>query len=156
MEPETPAGDRSANPVAGLVPCLWLSTQWLADKNVGKLFATQFDQKRLSLCPTSGSSKRWRGRQARRGGIPRADGNLAAAIWMNHRCEAVKYWEIIADNLSKDGCSWDYCSTVNRSGEVLFWVDAHRDDGQRFIVQLYEILKAFLELENAIQNEVRR
>jgi hypothetical protein len=33
---------------------------------------------------------------------------------------------------------------------VIFVVDAHRDDGKRFIVGAKEILTAFLELERAI------
>ncbi len=59
----------------------------------------------------------------------------------------MKYWEIIANNLSKRGWSWGYCSTINRRGKILYCVDAHRDDGRRFIMQSDELLTAFLELE---------
>ena len=58
----------------------------------------------------------------------------------------MKYWEIVADKLSAAGWSWAYCSAVTRDG----WrrvVDAHRDDGRRYIVHSDELLSAFLELE---------
>jgi hypothetical protein len=49
----------------------------------------------------------------------------------------VKYWEIIADNLSKAGWSWGYVSTLDASGQTMWIVEAHRD-GQRFIVHADE------------------
>jgi hypothetical protein len=55
----------------------------------------------------------------------------------------MKYWEIIADKLSAAGWSWGYCSAVTHHG----WrwiVDAHRDDGRRYIVESDELLSAFL------------
>jgi hypothetical protein len=62
----------------------------------------------------------------------------------------VKYWEIIADNLSKAGWSWGCVSTINSSGKTIFIADAHRDNGRRFIVHADEKLTAFLELERAV------
>jgi hypothetical protein len=61
----------------------------------------------------------------------------------------VKYWEIIADNLSKAGWSWSCVATVNSSGQTIFVADAHRDNGKRFIVRADEKLTAFGELESA-------
>ena len=61
-----------------------------------------------------------------------------------------KYWEIIADNLSKAGWSWGCLSAVDRDGRTIWIVDAHRDDGQRFVVHADEVLTAFLELERAV------
>jgi hypothetical protein len=63
----------------------------------------------------------------------------------------VKYWEIIADNLSKAGWSYGYVSAVDAEGRTIWIVDAHRDDGNRFIVHADEKRTAFLELESAIQ-----
>jgi hypothetical protein len=57
-----------------------------------------------------------------------------------------KYWEIIADNLSKAG-SWGCVSAVDSEGRTIWIVDAHRDDGKRFVVRSDEMLTAFLELE---------
>ena len=57
---------------------------------------------------------------------------------------------IIADNLSKAGSSWGCVSGVNSRGRTIFVADAHRDDGQRFIVRADEKLTAFVELESAI------
>jgi hypothetical protein len=62
----------------------------------------------------------------------------------------VKYWEIIADNLSKDGWSWGCVATVDRHGLTIFVADAHRDDNQRFVVRADEKLTAFVEIESAI------
>jgi hypothetical protein len=61
----------------------------------------------------------------------------------------VKYWEIIADNLSKAGWSWGCISAVDSRGRTIFVADAHRGDGQRFIVCADEKLTAFLEIESA-------
>jgi hypothetical protein len=62
----------------------------------------------------------------------------------------VKYWEIIADNLSRAGWSWGCVATVDREERTIWIADAHRDDGKRFIVRADEKLTAFLELERAI------
>jgi hypothetical protein len=59
-------------------------------------------------------------------------------------------WEIIADNLSKAGWSWGCVTTVDRDGRTIFVADAHRGDGQRFVVHADEKLAAFLELERAV------
>ena len=64
---------------------------------------------------------------------------------------AVKYWEIIADNLSKAGWSWGCISAVKAQGRTIWIVDAHRGDGKRFIVGADQKLTAFLELERAIR-----
>jgi hypothetical protein len=61
----------------------------------------------------------------------------------------VKYWEIVADKLSAAGWSWDYYNTVTRDGWRWF-VDVHRGDGWRYIVQSDELLTAFLELESSL------
>jgi len=62
----------------------------------------------------------------------------------------MKYWEIIADNLSKAGWSWGCISAVDSNGRTIYIADAHRDDGQRFVVHADEKATAFLELERAI------
>jgi hypothetical protein len=59
----------------------------------------------------------------------------------------VKYWEIIADNLSKAGWSLGWVSAVDSEGKTIWIVDAHRDDAKRFIVHADEKLSAFVELE---------
>ena len=64
----------------------------------------------------------------------------------------MNYWEIIADNLKKAGWSWGGCVSALDSERRTIWiVDAHRDDGKRFIVHADEKLTAFLELESAIR-----
>jgi hypothetical protein len=64
---------------------------------------------------------------------------------------SMKYWEIIADNLSKAGWSLGYVSAVDSHGRTIFIADAHCDDGKRFIVRADEKLTAFVELESAIR-----
>ena len=59
----------------------------------------------------------------------------------------MKHWEIIADNLSNAGWSWGCVATVDSKGRTIFVADAHRGDGQRFVVHADEKLTAFLELE---------
>jgi hypothetical protein len=63
----------------------------------------------------------------------------------------VKYWEIIADNLSKAGSSWGCVSAVDSQGRTISIADAHRGDGKRFVVRADEKLTAFLELEVTIR-----
>ena len=64
----------------------------------------------------------------------------------------MKYWEIIADNLSKAGWSWGWVSAVDSQWRTTWIVDAQRDNGKRFIVRADEKLTAFLELESAIRD----
>jgi hypothetical protein len=45
----------------------------------------------------------------------------------------VKYWEIIADNLSKAGWSWGCRRNSGCQRRTIFVADAHRDDGKRFV-----------------------
>ena len=64
----------------------------------------------------------------------------------------MKYWEVIADNLSKAGWTWGCVATVEARWRRIFVADAHRDDGQRFNVRADEKLTAFVELESAIRD----
>jgi hypothetical protein len=63
----------------------------------------------------------------------------------------VKHWEIIADNLSKAGWSWGCVSAVDAQGRTIWIADAHRGEGQRFVVNADEKLTAFMELESVIR-----
>ena len=60
----------------------------------------------------------------------------------------MKYWEIIADNLSKAGWSWGCVSAIDSNGRTIFVADAHHGDGQRFVVRADEKPSAFVELES--------
>jgi hypothetical protein len=62
----------------------------------------------------------------------------------------VKYFGIIANNLSKACWSWGSVSAVDSNGRTIWIVDAHRDEGKRFVVRADEKLIAFVELESAI------
>ena len=62
----------------------------------------------------------------------------------------MKYWEIIADSLSKAGWSWGCVSALDLEGRTIWIVDAHRDDWKRFVVHADEKLTAFLELERDV------
>src|SRR5437899_304254 len=68
----------------------------------------------------------------------------------NGTIHRVRYWEIIADNLSQAGWSWGCVSAVDSEGRTIWIADAHRGDGKRFVVRGDEKLAAFLELEGAI------
>jgi hypothetical protein len=65
--------------------------------------------------------------------------------------DSMKYWEIIADNLSKAVGVGGCVSAVDSNGRTIFVADAHRGDGQRFIVRANEKLTAFVELEAAVE-----
>ena len=67
----------------------------------------------------------------------------------------MKYWEIIADHLSKAGWSWGCVSAVDCCGRTIWIADAHRDNGKRFVVRADEKLTAFVELESAMAGLVK-
>jgi hypothetical protein len=54
------------------------------------------------------------------------------------RIRRVKYWEIIADNLSKAGWSWGCVAALDWNGRTIWIADAHRGDGKRFVVRADE------------------
>ena len=58
----------------------------------------------------------------------------------------VKYWEIIADNLSKAGRSWGCVSAIDSNGRTIWIADAQDGDGKRFAVRADEKLTAFVQL----------
>jgi hypothetical protein len=62
----------------------------------------------------------------------------------------MKYWEIIADNLKKAGWSLGWVSAVDSQGRTIWIVNAHRDDGKRFVARADEKLIALRGLEAAI------
>jgi hypothetical protein len=62
----------------------------------------------------------------------------------------MKRWEVIADRLSRAGWSLGWASAIDSSGRRIWIADAHRDEGQRFIVHPDDELTAFLELERAV------
>jgi hypothetical protein len=62
-----------------------------------------------------------------------------------------KYFELIADRLSASGWSLGWVSAIDSDGRRIWIVDAHRDNGKRFVARSDEKLTAFLELESAIR-----
>jgi hypothetical protein len=62
----------------------------------------------------------------------------------------MKYWEIIANKIIKAGFSVGWVSALDDYGRTLWIVDAHRDDGKRFVARADEKLTAFSELERAV------
>jgi hypothetical protein len=63
--------------------------------------------------------------------------------------------EIIADNLSKADWSWGCISAIDSEGRTTRIADAHRGDGQRFVVHADEKLTAFLELQRVTRESFR-
>jgi hypothetical protein len=68
-----------------------------------------------------------------------------------HNPIIVKHREIIADNLSEAGWSWGCVSALDAQGRTIWTADAHRSDGNRFIVRADEKLTAFVELGRAVR-----
>jgi hypothetical protein len=58
--------------------------------------------------------------------------NFVIAVWSTKEAQSagVKYWEIIADNLSRAGFSWGCVSAIDSSGRTIWIVDGHRRDGK--------------------------
>lgn len=60
------------------------------------------------------------------------------------------YWELIADELKRDGWSVGWVRAV--VGNHLLWsVDATKHDGRRFIAQAEELAVAMAELQKALR-----
>jgi hypothetical protein len=57
---------------------------------------------------------------------------------------------MIADRLSAAGWSLGWVSAIDSQGQTIWIVDAHRDDGRRFVVRADEKLSAFVELERQV------
>ena len=53
---------------------------------------------------------------------------------------------------SQAGWNLGWVSAVDSNGRTIWIADAHRDDGQRFVVHAEEKLTAFMELESAIRD----
>jgi hypothetical protein len=66
----------------------------------------------------------------------------------------MKYWEIIADNLTKAGWSWGCVSAIDSNGRTIWIADEHRG-GKRFVVRAEEKLTALLELERVTRESLR-
>ena len=69
---------------------------------------------------------------------PRRKNDKAQPTCSGKRSDArhnMKYWEIIADKLSKAGWSWGCVSAIDSNGRTIWIADAHRDDGKRFVVR---------------------
>lgn len=63
----------------------------------------------------------------------------------------MRHWEIIADKLNRADWSLGWVSAMDSEGRTLGIVDAHRDDGKRFVVHADEKVTAFTELESVIR-----
>ena len=48
-----------------------------------------------------------------------------------------------------------WVSALDRERQTIWIVDAHRDDGKRFVVHADEIVTAFLELERVMRESLR-
>ena len=62
----------------------------------------------------------------------------------------MRYCEIIVNKLSKGGWIFGWVSAIDSEGRTIWIVDAHRDNGKRFIVRADELLTAFVELERQV------
>jgi hypothetical protein len=72
-------------------------------------------------------------------------------IQTEHRSlRRMKYWELIAEGISKVRWSLGYVAAVDSEGRTIWIADAHRGDGKRYVVRADEKLTAFVELEAAI------
>ena len=63
----------------------------------------------------------------------------------------MKYWEIIADNLSKAGWNCGCISSTDHEGRQFWVAAAEREGAGRFIVRADERLTVFVKLEAEIR-----
>ena len=59
------------------------------------------------------------------------------------------YSDIIAEEMHKAGWSYGYTAAFIE-GEMLYVVDAHKDDGHRYVVYAETLMTAFMELRKAL------
>lgn len=84
---------------------------------------------------------------------------LAGVLGPTTSIDALKYWEIIADNLSKAGWSYGYVSALDRKGRTIWIVDAHRDRKRYDAVNailLNEFLKEHRKVQELEANAVQQ
>ena len=70
--------------------------------------------------------------------------------WSCAACEHTGYAALILFNELELRWSLGWVSALDCQGRTIWIVDAHRDDGRRFIVRADEILGAFVELERQV------
>ena len=58
-----------------------------------------------------------------------------------HNRNRVKYWEIIADNLSRAGFSWGYVSAIDSNGRRIWIADAHQGDEKRCLKKNASVMR---------------
>jgi hypothetical protein len=78
------------------------------------------------------------------GAILARDLRFVVEVWRakTDRIRRVKYWEIIADHLSKAGWSLGCVSAIDFNGRTIWILDPHRDNGKRLVVHAEEKLTA--------------
>ena len=62
----------------------------------------------------------------------------------------VEQLQVWSASQNRNGWSWGCVSALDSQGRTIWIVDAHRDDGRRFIVRADEKLSAFVELERQV------
>jgi len=62
---------------------------------------------------------------------------------------------MLSARIDKAGWSWGCVSAIDSEGRTIWIADAHRDDGNRFIVRADEKLTAFLELESQVSKKAQ-
>jgi hypothetical protein len=80
--------------------------------------------------------------------------HVVIAVWSTKEAESAASETVLgnnADNVSKAGWSLGCVSAIDTHGRTIWIVDAHRDNGKRFVVRADEKLTAFMELQSAIR-----
>jgi hypothetical protein len=68
----------------------------------------------------------------------------------------MKHWEVIVDKLSNAGWSLGWVSAIDSNGRTLWIVDAHRDNGKRFVVRSDEMLMRSRAAREVLGNHRRQ
>lgn len=64
----------------------------------------------------------------------------------------IKYWEIIADEIHAAGWSYGYIRVFDSKNGWTWIVDAHREDGHRYVVQAETLMTAFIVLQQMLNS----
>ena len=68
----------------------------------------------------------------------------------------MKYWEMIANKLTRHGWTWGVVSYFDGDGRKMICADAHRGDGKRFVLHAEDASVTFAELEAQCRNAGKR
>lgn len=103
-----------------------------------------------SQCPLGRNNREEQNQQPTGKHFHRLEG-LVAYTRMKAFCR-VKYWKIIAERLTETGWNWGCVTHIDDASHSTLVVEAHRQNGHRYVVRSDEKVTAFAQLERDLMN----